>query len=113
MCKADMSIAKLYASLVTDGNVRQKVLAKILEEFRLTEKAILIAAGQRELLENEPVLARSIKLRNPYVDPLNYLQVEMLRRRRTGKLGKREQERTRAVIELTVNGIAGGLKNTG
>jgi phosphoenolpyruvate carboxylase len=113
MCKADMSIAKLYASLVTDGNVRQKVLAKILEEFRLTEKAVLIAAGQRELLENEPVLARSIKLRNPYVDPLNYLQVEMLRRRRTGKLGKREQERTRAVIELTVNGIAGGLKNTG
>jgi len=59
------------------------------------------------------VLARSIKLRNPYVDPLNYLQVEMLRRRRSGRLSKRELDETRAVMELTVNGIAGGLKNTG
>jgi phosphoenolpyruvate carboxylase len=113
MCKADMSIARVYASLVTDEAIREKVLARILEEFRLTEKAVLIVTGQRELLENEPVLARSIKLRNPYVDPLNYLQVEMLRRRRSGKLGKRDQEGTRAVMELTVNGIAGGLKNTG
>jgi phosphoenolpyruvate carboxylase len=65
------------------------------------------------LLENEPVLARSIKLRNPYVDPLNYLQVEMLKRRRSGQLTKKEREGTGAVMELTVNGIAGGLKNTG
>jgi phosphoenolpyruvate carboxylase len=113
MCKADMSIATVYASLVTDEKVRKKVLTRILTEFRLTEKAVLSVTEQRELLQNEPVLARSIKLRNPYVDPLNYLQVEMLRRRRTGKLSKREQEDTRAVMELTVNGIAGGLKNTG
>jgi phosphoenolpyruvate carboxylase len=113
MCKADMSIATVYASLVTDEQVRKKILARILDEFRLTEKAVLIITGQRELLENEPVLARSIKLRNPYVDPLNYLQVEMLRRRRGGKLSKRDQVGTREVMELTVNGIAGGLKNTG
>jgi phosphoenolpyruvate carboxylase len=113
MCKADMAIARLYASLVTDERIREKVFGRLLEEFRLAEKAVLVATGQRELLENEPVLARSIKLRNPYVDPLNYLQVEMLRRRRSGKLGKRDQEGTRAVMELTVNGIAGGLKNTG
>ncbi|HEY4247764.1 MAG TPA: phosphoenolpyruvate carboxylase [Lacunisphaera sp.] len=113
MCKADMSIATVYASLVTDETIRAKVLARILEEFRRTEKAVLVVTGQRVLLENEPVLARSIKLRNPYVDPLNYLQVEMLRRRRAGKLSRRDQESTRAVIELTVNGIAGGLKNTG
>jgi phosphoenolpyruvate carboxylase len=113
MCKADMSIATVYASLVKDESIREKVLARILEEFRHTEKSVLVVTGQRELLENEPVLARSIKLRNPYVDPLNYLQVEMIRRRRSGKLSKRDQEATRAVMELTVNGIAGGLKNTG
>jgi phosphoenolpyruvate carboxylase len=74
---------------------------------------VLIATGQRELLENEPVLARSIKLRNPYVDPLNYLQVEMIKRRRGSRVKKADQEGIRAVMELTVNGIAGGLKNTG
>ena len=61
----------------------------------------------------EPVLARSIKLRNPYVDPLNYLQVEMIKRRRTARVKKADREGIRAVLELTVNGIAGGLKNTG
>jgi phosphoenolpyruvate carboxylase len=113
MCKADMSIARVYASLVEDEGIREKVLARILDEFRLAEKAVLAVTGQRELLENEPVLARSIKLRNPYVDPLNYLQVEMLKRRRGGRLGRAGREGTRAVMELTINGIAGGLKNTG
>jgi phosphoenolpyruvate carboxylase len=113
MCKADMSIARLYASLVEDEGIRSKVMTRILEEFRMTEKAVLAITGQRELLENEPVLARSIKLRNPYVDPLNYLQVEMIRRRRGGRLRKADLEGIRAVLELTINGIAGGLKNTG
>ena len=113
MCKADMSIAKVYASLVEDEGIRERTLTRILDEFRLAEKAVLVATGQRELLENEPVLARSIKLRNPYVDPLNYLQVEMLKRRRSGKLKKAELDATHAVMDLTVNGIAGGLKNTG
>ena len=113
MCKADMSIARVYASLVTDDTVREQVLGRILAEFRLAEKAVLAVTGQHVLLENEPVLARSIKLRNPYVDPLNYLQVDMLRRRRAGTLSARDQEGTRAVMELTINGIAGGLKNTG
>jgi phosphoenolpyruvate carboxylase len=113
MCKADMSIAKVYASLVEDEAIRDRVLGRILEEFRLAEKAVLAVTGQNELLENEPVLARSIKLRNPYVDPLNYLQVEMIKRRRGARLKKADRESVRAVLELTVNGIAGGLKNTG
>jgi phosphoenolpyruvate carboxylase len=113
MCKADMSIAKLYASLVEDEGIRERVLGRILEEFRLAEKAVLVVTGQNELLENEPVLARSIKLRNPYVDPLNYLQVEMIKRRRGSRMNKADREGIRAVLELTVNGIAGGLKNTG
>jgi phosphoenolpyruvate carboxylase len=113
MCKADMSIAKVYASLVEDEGIRERVLGRILDEFKLAEKAVLVVTEQNELLENEPVLARSIKLRNPYVDPLNYLQVEMIKRRRGSRLKKADREGIRAVLELTVNGIAGGLKNTG
>jgi phosphoenolpyruvate carboxylase len=113
MCKADMSIAGVYASLVEDDGVRERVFGRITDEFRLAEKAVLAVTGQAELLENEPVLARSIKLRNPYVDPLNYLQVEMIKRRRGSRLKKADREGIRAVLELTVNGIAGGLKNTG
>jgi phosphoenolpyruvate carboxylase len=113
MCKADMSIARVYASLVEDEGIRDRVLGRILDEFKLAEKAVLAITGQNELLENEPVLARSIKLRNPYVDPLNYLQVEMIKRRRGSRLKKADRESIRAVLELTVNGIAGGLKNTG
>ena len=111
--KADLSIAGMYASLVENETIRQRGLERITTEFQLTERAILRVTGQRELLENEPVLARSIKLRNPYVDPLNHLQVEMLRRQRRTNLGRKEREEIRAVLELTVNGIAGGLKNTG
>jgi len=113
MCKADMSIARVYAALVEDEGIRERALARILEEFKQTEKAMLAVTGQSQLLENEPVLARSIKLRNPYVDPLNYLQVEMIKRRRAKRLKKADREGIRAVLELTVNGIAGGLKNTG
>ncbi len=113
MCKADMSIAGVYASLVEDDGIRERVFGRITDEFRLAEKAVLAVTGQAELLENEPVLARSIKLRNPYVDPLNYLQVEMIKRRRGSRLKKADREGIRAVLELTVNGIAGGLKNTG
>jgi len=82
-------------------------------EFERTEKAILAITGQKQLLAGEPVLLKSVQLRNPYIDPLNYLQVEMMRRLRGGKLSKAEDEATRGVVELTINGISGGLKNTG
>ncbi len=113
LCKADMSIARVYAGLVEDERIRERVLHHLTAEFRLTERAILAVTGQGHLLENEPVLERSIKLRNPYVDPLNYLQVEMIKRRRAPRVRKADREGIRAVLELTVNGIAGGLKNTG
>jgi phosphoenolpyruvate carboxylase len=113
MRKADMGIARLYASLVTDARVRQKILAILEAEFARTEEAILVVTGQRQLLGKEAVLRKSIELRNPYIDPLNYLQVEMLRRLRAGGLEKATEDSTRAVVELTINGISGGLKNTG
>lgn len=111
--KADMGIAALYAELVPDARVRKRIFALITDEFARTERAILQVTGRRQLLAAEPVLRRSVELRNPYIDPLNYIQVEMLRRLRSGGLSPAETEATRAVVELTINGISGGLKNTG
>ena len=117
MHKADMGIASLYADLVEDPKIRRRVLAVLAAEFTRTGAAILAVTGQRQLLANEPVLLKSVQLRNPYIDPLNYIQVDMMRRLRTQepgkKLGVEEADAVRAVIELTINGISGGLKNTG
>ncbi len=114
MRKADMGIASLYAGLVKDAKIRRRMLGILNAEFELTEKAILRVTGQKRLLGREPVLLRSVELRNPYIDPLNFIQVEMMRRLRgETPLEPREAEAIRAVIELTINGISGGLKNTG
>jgi phosphoenolpyruvate carboxylase len=113
MRKADMGIARLYSSLVTNDRVRTRILRALMEEFSRTERAILAITGQKRLLAKEPVLLRSVELRNPYIDPLNYLQVDMLRRLRSGTGSKAEEEAYRSVIQLTINGISGGLKNTG
>jgi phosphoenolpyruvate carboxylase len=111
--KADLPIARLYAELVEEPRIRKKILTALTSEFERTEAAILTITGHKQLLADEPVLLKSVQLRNPYIDPLNYIQVEMLRRLRSGKLGKEEEDATRAVVELTINGISGGLKNTG
>jgi phosphoenolpyruvate carboxylase len=113
MRKADMGIARLYSSLVENAAVRERILQILTEEFERTERAILAVTGEKQLLATEPVLLRSVQLRNPYIDPLNYLQVDMLRRIRRGGLPKDQEEAVRSVIELTINGISGGLKNTG
>jgi phosphoenolpyruvate carboxylase len=113
MRKADMGIAALYSELVQNPKIRRRISGILTAEFARTEAAILAVTKQKRLLGTEPVLLRSVELRNPYIDPLNYLQVEMLRRLRAGKLAADEAEATRAVVELTINGISGGLKNTG
>ncbi len=114
LLKADMRIAFRYASLVPEQQVRVRIFDCIAEEFHRTEVAILDITGQKALLEREPVLAKSVQLRNPYIDPLNYIQVEMIRRLR-GLEDKASAEAAaiRAVIKLTINGVSGGLKNTG
>jgi phosphoenolpyruvate carboxylase len=114
MRKADMGIAALYAGLVEDAKIRRRMLAILNAEFERTERAILSVTGQRRLLGREPVLLKSVELRNPYIDPLNYIQVDMMRRLRgPAPREPRDAEAIRAVIELTINGISGGLKNTG
>jgi phosphoenolpyruvate carboxylase len=114
MRKADMGIAALYASLVEDEGIRRRVFGLLEREFARTEAAILAITGQKQLLAGEPVLRQSVELRNPYIDPLNYIQVEMLRRLRAKKkIAVEEADALRGVVELTINGISGGLKNTG
>ena len=109
MAKADMSIARLYASLVPDAALRERVYSLLCEEFDRTKRALLQIKDQKELLERNPVLLRSIRLRNPYVDPLSLIQVELLRRKRAGE----NSEEIEYALGSTMNGIAAGLHNTG
>jgi phosphoenolpyruvate carboxylase len=116
LAKADMGIAKLYASLVQDEGIRTRIFGILEEEFERTRQYICLIAGQREILDNDVVLQESIRLRNPYVDPLNYIQVEMIRRLRAQLPDQPDaamQETLHGVIELTINGVSGGIKNTG
>jgi phosphoenolpyruvate carboxylase len=114
LLKADMKIASHYASLVPDEAIRTRVFDAIQAEFNRTKSAILSITGQQALLEREPVLAKSVQLRNPYIYPLNYIQVEMIRRLRAlPDKTTLEADAIRNVIELTINGVSGGLKNTG
>ncbi|CAB4244440.1 Phosphoenolpyruvate carboxylase [Methylacidimicrobium sp. AP8] len=114
LAKTDMSIAERYASLVRDSEIRERIFSKIRAEYDRSVASVLAICRIESLLDREPILQRSIRLRNPYVDPLNYIQVEMIRRLRALEKGQEAEERAlRRVIELTVNGISAGLRNTG
>jgi phosphoenolpyruvate carboxylase len=109
LAKADLSIARLYAGLVSDASLRERVFGMLFEEFERTKAVVLRLTGQTTLLEKNPVLARSIRLRNPYVDPLSLIQVELLRRKRRGD----DNDNLNYALAATINGIAAGLRNTG
>ncbi|HSY36667.1 MAG TPA: phosphoenolpyruvate carboxylase [Acidobacteriaceae bacterium] len=109
MAKADFGIARQYSMLVKDEGLRERVFTTLETEFNRTRRMVLAVAQQKELLESNQVLARSIRLRNPYVDPMSLLQLELLRRKRSGEQG---EELDRA-ITATINGISAGLRNTG
>lgn len=114
LMKADMEIAALYTALVPDRALAEALFGRIRAEFDRTRDAVLAINGQPELLAGNPIIRRSILRRNPYVDPLNFLQVEMLRRLRAlPDPESAEAEALREVIVLTINGIAAGLRNTG
>src|SRR5207302_6761334 len=114
LAKADFSIARLYASLVEDEALRDRVFSMLESEFELTRRMILKVTGQTRLLEKNRVLEHSIQLRNPYVDPMSLIQVELLRRKRglvrSGHPVPAELDRA---ITATINGISAGLRNTG
>jgi phosphoenolpyruvate carboxylase len=109
LAKSDFGIAKLYSELVSDKPLRERVYGKLKQEFERTEHAVLLVTGQKALLESNPVLARSIRLRNPYVDPMSLIQVELLRRKRSGE----DSDALNRALGATINGISAGLRNTG
>jgi len=109
LSKTDLGIAGRYARLVKDEALRTAIFPRICEEHAATLDALLSITGQEELLAGNPLLRRSILNRFPYLDPLNHVQVELLRRHRNGA----EDERIRRGIHIAINGIAAGLRNSG
>jgi len=109
MAKADISIAQLYASLVKDEPLRERVWTMIVDEFERTRRMLLLVKKQEHLLEKNAVLSRSIRLRNPYVDAMSLIQVELLRRKQLGD----HSDDLNYALGATINGIAAGLHNTG
>jgi phosphoenolpyruvate carboxylase len=109
LTKVDLPLARLYSGLVTDVDLRERVFGMIVDEYRRTRRMVLSITRQSRYLEKNPALARSIRLRKPYVDPLSMIQIELLRRKRTGE----ESDALDFVLAATINGIAAGLRNTG
>jgi len=109
LAKTDLTIASRYADLVPDAAVRAAIYPRLAAEHERTVRWLLAVSGRQTLLDDNPTLARSIRNRFPYLDPLNHLQVELLRRYRAGQT----DERTRQGIHLTINGLAAGLRNSG
>jgi phosphoenolpyruvate carboxylase len=113
VAKADMGIAELYASLVPDASVRDRIFTQMREEHERACRMIAHILEQDEILDNMPVIQRSIERRNPYVDPLNFIQVDLLRQLRQLEPDSPEYESTLSAVLATVNGVAAGLKVTG
>ncbi len=111
--KSDMGIARLYADLVKDDVIRERVYCAIKSAFEQTVHWVTRVSGQKTILDNEPTLQRSIRLRNPYVDPLNFIQVRLLRELRDCDADEEAAAATLHTLFITINGIAAGLKNTG
>ena len=109
LAKADATIARLYAGLVEDERLRERVFGLLTEEFRRTRWAVLRLTGQDSLLDHNPMLQRSIRRRNPYVDAMSLMQIELLRRKRAGE----RSEDLDYALSATINGISAGLRNTG
>jgi len=109
LAKSDLALASRYAELVPDARLRKKIFAGIEAEWHLTAEALSLITGDRQRLAHNASLARSIKHRFPYIDPLHHLQVELVRRYREG----RADERVQRGIHISINGIAAGLRNTG
>jgi len=109
MAKADLEIARVYSGLVENAALRRRVFAMLEDEFLRSRRMILRVATQRQLLGRNRVLARSIRLRNPYVDPMSLVQVELLRRKQRCV----DAAHLEYPMGATINGIAAGLHNTG
>jgi phosphoenolpyruvate carboxylase len=113
LAKADLVIAYEYTELVKDRKAGERLFRLIEEEFKLTREKVLAITEEKELLDHVPVIQESIRLRNPYVDPLSFIQVSLLSKWRKAKDEQRPDESILEEVLLTINGIAAGLRNTG
>ena len=113
LAKSDLRIAETYTSLVSDPEIRDRLWKGISEEHAACVRTLSHITGNENLLDDSPVLQRSIRLRNPYVDPLSYIQVSLLRRLRTLPQVSPERERVLNTLLLTISGISSGMLNTG
>lgn len=109
LAKTDLGVASRYATLVKDTRLRKRIFRSIESEWKRTRESLLAISGEPDLLHDSPTLARSIRHRFPYLDPLNHLQVELIKRYRGGANDVRLQR----AIHMTINGVAAGLRNTG
>ena len=109
LAKSDLGLGSRYSELVANARLRNKVFTAIESEWKQTVEALVLITGDKQRLANNAPLARSIRHRFPYIDPLHHLQVELMRRYREGKF----DERLRRGIHISINGIAAGLRNTG
>jgi phosphoenolpyruvate carboxylase len=109
LAKSDLGLAARYAELVADESLRRRVFDKIVDEHQRTIAMHKLITGQDDLLADNPALARSVFNRFPYLEPLNHLQVELLRRYRSGD----DDELVQRGILLTMNGLASALRNSG
>jgi phosphoenolpyruvate carboxylase len=109
LAKSDIGIASRYKNLVEDAGLREAIFSRLRAEWDSSRAALLSILDQRTLLERNPTLARTIRDRFPYIDPLNHVQLELLKRYRAGDT----DERVVQGIHLTINGIAAGLRNSG
>jgi phosphoenolpyruvate carboxylase len=107
--KSDIAIAERYSQLVKDETLRNAIFPQLRAEWQSAIDALLTITGQAELLDLNPLLKRSVRNRFPYLDPLNHIQIELLRRHRAGAT----DERVQRGIHLTINGVAAGLRNSG
>ena len=113
LAKADLNIAREYGKMVKDREIADRIFQEISNEFTLTSELILMITGQKEILDNVPILQESIKLRNPYVDPKSYMQEQLLTELRDCRDRGADDEKLIREVLLTINGIAAGLRNTG
>ncbi len=113
IAKSDLAIAARYVELVEDKALGRRIFALVKAEWQRTDAALALITGEKSRLASNPSLARSIEHRFPYLDPLNHLQVELMRRYRQRKEGDPENARVQTGIHISINGIAAGLRNTG
>jgi phosphoenolpyruvate carboxylase len=113
LAKSDLGIAARYLELGTDRKRERKIFATIQSECQAAHDALALITGEQERLASNPSLARSIAHRFPYLDPLNHLQVELMRRYRGRSPTEPLNDRVRRGIHISINGVAAGLRNTG